>query len=445
MMTTTTTGGGRIESTLDEAIVFCGTGDRQATLVKRLLVKARRRDDDDEKGGAPSLSTRRRDELPLLENLWRDADAALEGNNSRDAFVALIRVIVFLDRRKWPSWMDVSVARLRGMIGPGSTKDDNALVKEILGYCDDDDGRPSSLLRRAIVKAHNGDNHIENGKATYETTASRSVVRKKERTLPHRYRSMIDSLQRSSTKDGSKFSVLMNSPLAHSTGDETRYFSLPHSPTWVDSLDDLQRLRARLHETIDVSNDSFGGEIRLDNFVSFDSEFASAEDGRTELATIQFSVLKEGIPLAWVVDLCPNPADAAYSSVSCNILRWLFLESDAQLLGFAHVHDIRHISSYLGEEIPLCSNKLWDLQQIAAHEMAKGGGNNCSPYSSLPGLKSCCTYFLETRDENHPRWELSKAEQCSDWAQRPLTTNQLEYAGLDAGVLLILLAEIARS
>jgi hypothetical protein len=34
---------------LDEAILFCVTGDRQATLVKRLVVKARRRDDDDEK------------------------------------------------------------------------------------------------------------------------------------------------------------------------------------------------------------------------------------------------------------------------------------------------------------------------------------------------------------------------------------------------------------
>jgi hypothetical protein len=384
--------------------------------------------------------------LLLLENLWRDAEAALEGNSSRDAFVALIRVIVFLDRRKWPSWMDVSVAKLRCVLGPGSTEDDNALVEEILGCCDENDGRRYSLLRRAIVKAVDGDDFIGNGKATYETTASRSVVRGKERALTHRYRSMLDSLQRSSTKDGSTFSVLMNSPLAHSAGDETRYFSLPQNPTWVDSLDDLQRLRARLHEAIDVSTDSFGGDIRLDNFVSFDSEFASAEDGNTELATIQFSVLQEGIPLAWVVDLCPNPADAAYSSVSCDILRWLFLESDAQLLGFAHVHDIRHISSYLGEEIPLCSKKLWDLQQIAAHEMAKGGGSNCSPYSSLPGLKSCCTYFLETRDENHhPRWELSKAEQCSDWARRPLTTNQLEYAGLDAGVLLILLAEIARS
>jgi hypothetical protein len=444
MTATAMTGGGRIESTLDEAIVFCGTGDRQATLVKRLLAKARRRDDDDEKGRAPSSSTRRGDELLLLENLWRDAEAALEEKSSRDAFVALMRVIVFLDRRKWPSWMVVSVAKLRDIIGLGSTEDDNALVEEILGYCDDNVGRRYSLLRRAIVKALDGDNYIENGIATYETTASRSVVRKKERALTHRYRSMIDSLQTSSTKDGPSFSILMSSPLAHSAGDETRYLSLPHSPTWVDSLDDLQRLRARLHKAIDVSNDSFGGEIRLDNFVSFDSEFTSAEDGRTKLATIQFSVLNEGIPLAWVVDLCPNPADAAYSSVSCDILRWLFLESDAQLLGFAHVHDIRHISSYLGVEIPLCSPKLWDLQQIAAHEMAKGGGNNCSPYSSLPGLKSCCTYFLETRDENHPRWELSKAEQCSDWARRPLTTNQLEYAGLDAGVLLILLAEIAR-
>ncbi len=135
----------------------------------------------------------------------------MEGKIARDAFVALTRVVVFLDRRKWPSWMDVSVAKLRGMIGPRSTEDDDALVKEILGYCDDNDGRRSSLLRRAIVKARDGDN-IEHGKAAYETT--RMVTRKKERALTHRYRSMIDSLRTSSTNDGPSFSVLMN-PRAH--------------------------------------------------------------------------------------------------------------------------------------------------------------------------------------------------------------------------------------
>ena len=100
------------------------------------------------------------------------------------------------------------------------------------------------------------------------------------------------------------------------------------------------------------------------------------------------------------------------------------------------------ISSYVGEEISLCSPKLFDLQLIAAHKMAKDAGNGCN-MSSLPGLKSCCSYFLG--GSNTQSWELSKVEQCSDWSHRPLTSNQLEYAGLDAAVLLVLLAEIVRS
>ncbi|KAL3774407.1 hypothetical protein ACHAW5_010480 [Stephanodiscus triporus] len=72
-ITAAAVGGGIVESTLDDAIVFCGSGDRHARLVKRLQTKARHRDEDVENGergeGASSLTPR--DEL-LLEHLWHD-------------------------------------------------------------------------------------------------------------------------------------------------------------------------------------------------------------------------------------------------------------------------------------------------------------------------------------------------------------------------------------
>ena len=130
--------------------------------------------------------------------------------------------------------------------------------------------------------------------------------------------------------------------------------------------------------------------------------------------------------------------------MTCDMLRWLFLESNVDLLGFAPRHDIHMLSSYIGEEIPLSSPKLWDVQLLASHKMAKDAGRGSNMMSSsLPGLKACCSYFL--RGSGVVNYELSKTEQCSNWAQRPLATSQLGYAGLDATVLLVLLAELVRS
>jgi len=49
------------------------------------------------------------------------------------------------------------------------------------------------------------------------------------------------------------------------------------------------------------------------------------------------------------------------------------------------------------------------------------------------GLKACVAKYSQT--------PLSKEEQCSDWGGRPLSHSQLHYAGLDAAILLYLLAE----
>lgn len=439
-----------IDLTLDEAIMLCGSGDRHAILVKRLLNKARRRNDRT-KESQQHISTRQ-DKL-LLEQLWLDASVALKNRDAKAAFITLMKLIIVLDSENLP-WMDDAVTNFKNVIGSES-KDNDAVKADILEMCENNYSRRSSLLKKVITKAINDDS-INNDKAYREASSriiggsmrSRTIVKKKEYALPQRYHSMVDSLRSSlATEDMSffpAFTTLINTSTTAATDDkETNYLTLPHSSiTWVDSISELHNLRMQLHEVIDESNKLYDidSSIRLDNFVSFDSEFRT-DNCRTELATIQFSVLKAGIPVAWVVDLYPNSTNMEYMSMSIDTLRWLFIESDVHLLGFAYRQDISLLSSFLGEDIPLSSPKLWDLQLLAAHEMMKEG-NSGSAASSLPGLKSCCSYFLEADESRNTRWELSKTEQCSDWTRRPLTMDQLEYAGLDAAVLLILLAEI---
>jgi hypothetical protein len=174
--------------------------------------------------------------------------------------------------------------------------------------------------------------------------------------------------------------------------------------------------------------------------VAFDSEFYTTNDGGTELATIQFSVIENGVPSAWVVDLLPRDGD--YYAMTCDVLRWLFVESGSHILGFAPRHDMHLLASYLGEDLSSSTSTIWDMQLLTALKIAEDSSDNDKKkMTSLPGLKSCCSYYLEP---NLPTWALSKEEQCWDWKRRPLSASQLEYAGLDAAVLLVLLSELVK-
>lgn len=430
-----------LNSVVSEAAVFSGSGDRHARLVDRMLKNAV------DPTLLDALTTRQNGEYSLtdqednqLKKYWHDVEAALESNNSKDAFISLLHVVVFWDAKNC-SWLGDSTTKLHSMICSSSAVED-VMKRELLNYCDLNNNRHSSLLEKIITKtvASTDENqttrHItsEPGKEA----PARDRAKKKDYFIPDHYHSLFSSLHDTLTEDTSSptWSVLMNCHNRDRVDGGKANLSLPNHPTWVDCIEDLQSLQSKLHATISSSNLIENSEIRLDKFISFDSEFRSA-DGRTELATIQLSILEEGIPLAWIVDLYPNPPDAEYSSMTSDVLRWLFLESDAHLLGFAQKHDLHLISAYIGEDLPLSSPKLWDLQLLAAHKMTGNTGA-----SSLPGLKSCCAYFL---GDSSSEWQLSKVEQLSDWSQRPLTESQLRYAGLDAAVLLVLLAELVRS
>eukprot|EP00578_Thalassiosira_sp_NH16_P011328 CAMPEP_0181114112 /NCGR_PEP_ID=MMETSP1071-20121207/20705_1 /TAXON_ID=35127 /ORGANISM="Thalassiosira sp., Strain NH16" /LENGTH=352 /DNA_ID=CAMNT_0023198191 /DNA_START=50 /DNA_END=1108 /DNA_ORIENTATION=- len=339
------------------------------------------------------------------------------------------RAIVVLCDTKEYSWMSESSIRLHDML---QTYSADAATKAVMAYCDNSSNRYVLLLKKMLTKTSDNPNINSTRQLSTDDPKMVAVVerkaKKKGHTLPDHYKLVIKSLQKTMVPENNDhiiptWKVLM--PQSPSSNGETKYLSLPQRPKWVSSCKDLLSLQAELHATTNGPDGS--GQILLDNFIAFDSEFRSDKDGITRLATIQFSILKDGVPLAWVVDLHPDPSDDLYSTMTCDMLRWVFVESNARILGFAHHHDLQLIASYIGEGIIPSTAKFLDLQTIAAHKMTGNG------MPSLPGLKTCCSHWMHDGNDT-TSWSLSKREQCSDWARRPLSANQLDYAGLDAAV-----------
>jgi len=216
---------------------------------------------------------------------------------------------------------------------------------------------------------------------------------------------------------------LLQNPLRHDT-----HLSLPEPPMWIDSERHLVQLDATLLNLALESNPCI---------VALDTEWYTTQDDTTHASTIQISTVIESDGTkqiqTWVVDLLPATDETADSSSYRkrirDLLLWLFADdSNVILLGFAFAHDITMLHTLCDS---LSSSKCLDVQRLAAQEMKRGR-------RTLPGLQACAAQYLS----QNGNFVLSKEQQCSDWARRPLREAQLEYAGLDAAVLLVLLAEI---
>lgn len=429
---------GRIRSALSEAIIFCGCGDRHASLVKRIITNCIQ-----ETGSLRPTQM----EKEYLTRLWNEAKIALGSGSPENVFLSLIKIVIVWGGKDC-DWMYDSTKQLHVMLESNSVSFDDDVILQVLEICDRSNNRHASLLKRMLTKSLDNDCVFSITNSSLERERKKKT--KKPHDLPDRYHAFMKELQATATKDdrAAKWGVLMKPYLE--TQRVQRHLSLPRPPNWIDSSIELQRLQSKLRDIVVPSNMNVKDEqlahgIQLEKMVAFDSEWCT-NDGVTELATIQFSVFEDGVPNAWVVDLLGGRVDdgsihdPSYSNVACDVLRWLFLESDAHIVGFAHRHDLHMLSSYIGEEISVSCPRYWDLQLIAANRMTEDTGQEVS---SLPGLKSCCSFFFNNQKDSNS-WSLSKEEQCSNWNERPLRPSQLEYAGLDAAVLLVLLAEIAR-
>ncbi len=203
------------------------------------------------------------------------------------------------------------------------------------------------------------------------------------------------------------------------------HLSLPCPPIWVDTVDQLQLLHERLAELDGKSSAC----------IAFDTEWSHSpdDDTQTQVSTLQLAIhdpSHNGRIPTWIVDL----QTPALRKRTVAFVQWLLHKSATPLLGFAVGRDLRKLEEYIsqaenGSLYQRVGKVVLDLQLLCATTML---ATTCQP-----GLQACCRHFVSST------YFLGKQEQRSDWARRPLTPSQMEYAGLDAAVLLVLLAQVS--
>ena len=135
----------------------------------------------------------------------------------------------------------------------------------------------------------------------------------------------------------------------------------------------------------------------------------SKAEASARLAVVQLAVHGR----AWVIDALNGDCAAELGK----LLRWMLeSEGECQVLGFAFQGDIAMLRPLCGAEMEV--RTLVDLQLLG----------RLTGERDTPSLKKVCVRTIGKG--------LDKAQQCSDWARRPLERAQFLYAALDAHVLL---------
>ena len=187
------------------------------------------------------------------------------------------------------------------------------------------------------------------------------------------------------------------------------FLRLPRLPIFVDSILLLKNIQQQLATC---------------KLVGVDSEWSSKS-----IATLQIAFLADegegggGAIRSFVIDLLSVVPD--FQKAVKVFIRWLFgKDTNICILGFAFGGDLQKLQDFVGEDgsALLTDSTILDIQLLLAVS---------SDYGMLPGLKRCTQKYFKK--------PLSKGEQCSNWAHRPLSIEQLHYAGLDAAILLALL------
>lgn len=223
------------------------------------------------------------------------------------------------------------------------------------------------------------------------------------------------------------------------------------APVFIDTTDALSRLR-----------DGLSRRPRphcVPKMVAIDSEWyftpETIDTKRTtkfkhrsmSVATLQIAYIDESVEendnttiptlRSFVIDLLST--EDGFRDLAKEFVSWLFgsVSCDVLILGFAFGGDLRQLRKYAGignakdsdnnvSSLAVVESRCLDIQQLLASEDELRNGR-------VPGLKRCASQFFGK--------PLKKDDQCSDWTVRPLRSSQLEYAALDAVILLVILSQ----
>lgn len=188
---------------------------------------------------------------------------------------------------------------------------------------------------------------------------------------------------------------------------------------FIDNLVDLNLLGEALRSATVVAVDTEWMDVNED-----DQDGGKQQKvGNTRISTMQISFTQEqsGLPMVYVIDLhIKHEVTSVYATIAAELISNLLEDPATLVLGFSIGHDLAILENFIGRKLQPTS--ILDLQLLMG--------------SGTLGLKACVAKLSTT--------PLSKTEQCSDWSQRPLRLAQLHYAGMDAVILLYLLAEYGK-
>lgn len=216
----------------------------------------------------------------------------------------------------------------------------------------------------------------------------------------------------------------------------------------VDDLAGVHRVSDAIDRLI-VANDGSSGEPA--SGMGMDLEWrprrlAAAADGLVRLPTVPVAVLQLATSSeAFVIDMLALARDdgepsstgitadvgsGKTNSLAARVLRdavgRLMRSAAVPKLGYALRGDLDRLEAALPGSTDGAVG-LVDVQQLASNVLSAGR-------RSPPGLRHACAEMLGV--------DLDKAQQVSDWEQRPMTDEQLVYAATDASILLPLRAAI---
>ena len=230
----------------------------------------------------------------------------------------------------------------------------------------------------------------------------------------------------------------------------------PAPPIFMDTAEELEKLRDDLFRRPPPH--------KIPTIVAVDSEWYLTQDmeGETQysnpgghpkrvkhrsmsVATLQIAYVDENkspmVLRSFVIDLLSKLP--GFQILAKEFVSWLFgsASCDTLVLGFAFGGDLRQLRKYAGitgnyhknhpqsdslASLEIVASRCLDIQRLLSSPEDTRNGR-------VPGLKKCAQHYFQK--------PLKKDDQTSDWRERPLRNSQLEYAALDAVILLVLLSQ----
>ncbi|KAL3929637.1 MAG: hypothetical protein SGBAC_012124 [Bacillariaceae sp.] len=410
---------------------------------------------------ANTLST---EQQQAIQSAWQVLSGRSNKNSEKDLLEAIVAIVEQSDSLRKP-WLSEMSNRLLEM-----GYDYNQVSRLTLASSGDEDdpmtrsnnkGRTTSLFLKLLAKLQGNGNPEDQNKPS-NSIHRQKAKNAKEKAAKSRAISTIDSeTLKEWAKLASQLQHLSISSLEQKSavGRAQQHLVLTDTIASITLVKDYTGLLGMWNRLQSLANSSNKGEALV---LAIDSEWTTdtihAGSRSSKLSTLQLAFcdpLDEKPVSAYIVDLLvgseQSNEDDGFQSLALKLVHWMIYGSvehcddssgiskggtNLRLLGFAIGHDLKILSNFCnhskGMSTSQASNKytsqIFDLQILVRERQSSH-----FPTKQLPGLKTC-TKLYSSR-------ELSKGEQRSDWSKRPLSQSQVQYAALDAAILLFLLAE----